>query len=327
MSFPQTQLACVFIWWGLATTRLKHWWCAAEATNCRKNDLAFYIVCWDWRIQHSSRWCQRCSVDETRRSTSPPFHSPSSRHDYPLVRTRSHCACWLHYTWCHHQVLLRNKVKLNAVLLPDPFLQGGLWVWVWDCYCADLCNDESFTFAYTNSPANLAWINSWNSLSSSILHTTNDTGNGFTGNVWTAITRTRGDWSSLLLTVRTDGACHYLQEKRNTLTIYWMCTNFRGTYNDDCLLCESLRFYILSGVVQIGCRIMQWKTSFCMQCLSTRRTQTSLNDFPHHWNTWGPLMANRSALSVIVATTMETNMLFASRTYVFIPGKCDCIPG
>ena len=89
-----------------------------------------------------------------------------------------------------------------------------------------------------------------------------------------------------------------------------------------------LRFHILSGVVQFGCRIMQWKTSFCMQCLSTCRTQTSLNDFPHNWNSWGPLMmANRSALSVIVATTMETNTLFASRTYVLIPGKCDCIPG
>ena len=59
-----------------------------------------------------------------------------------------------------------------------------------------------------SSPANLTGIGSWNSLSSHIVHTINGTGNGFTGDVWTANTRTRRDWSSLLFTNGTAGTCH-----------------------------------------------------------------------------------------------------------------------
>ena len=52
---------------------------------------------------------------------------------------------------------------------------------------------ESNIEVYTNSPANLTGIDSWNSLSSHIVHATNGTGNGFTGDGWTANTRTRRD--------------------------------------------------------------------------------------------------------------------------------------
>ena len=37
-----------------------------------------------------------------------------------------------------------------------------------------------------NSPANFTWIGSWNSLSSHIVHAIKATGNGFTGDGWTA---------------------------------------------------------------------------------------------------------------------------------------------
>ena len=40
-----------------------------------------------------------------------------------------------------------------------------------------------------NSPINLTGMNSWNGLSSHILHTTDVTGNGFTGDGWTALIR------------------------------------------------------------------------------------------------------------------------------------------
>ena len=52
---------------------------------------------------------------------------------------------------------------------------------------------EAMHTAVCNSPANLAWIDSWNRLSSNVVHTTNGAGNRFTGDDWTANTRTRRD--------------------------------------------------------------------------------------------------------------------------------------
>ena len=67
-----------------------------------------------------------------------------------------------------------------------------------------------------NSPANFTVVCHWNSLSSHIVHTINGAGNGYTGDGWTANTRTRRDGSSLLFTSGTAGTCHYLKQTRNS---------------------------------------------------------------------------------------------------------------
>ena len=116
----------------------------------------------------------------------------------------------------------------------------------------------------TNSPINLTGMDSWNSFSLHILHTTDVTGNGFTGDGWTANTRTRRDWCSLLFSVRTDGTCCYLQESSDNapvvtpalkvpqgLTCYW--TTCMGTLTVQFLL-------------PLSAQELKWEWEICIHC-------------------------------------------------------------
>ena len=129
---------------------------------------------------------------------------------------------------------------------------------------------EAMHTAACNSPANLAWIHSWNRLSSHIVHTTNGAGNGFTGDGWTANTRTRRDWSSLLFTIRTDGTCCYLQESSDNAPV--VTPALKVAQGLRCYWTTRMGTLTVQFLLPLSVQELKWEWEICIHCTSIVQT-------------------------------------------------------
>ena len=137
----------------------------------------------------------------------------------------------------------------------------------------DRVSSGSHAHAACNSPANLAWIDSWNRLSSHIVHTTDVTGNGFTGDGWTANTRTRRDWSSLLFTVRTDGTGCYLQESSDNAPV--VTPALKVAQGLRCYWTTCMGTLTVQFLLPLSVQELKWEWEICIYCTSIISKPTS----------------------------------------------------
>ena len=136
--------------------------------------------------------------------------------------------------------------------------------WKWDIHIitSQFWNNNHMkqtvcTNIHTNSPVKLAWIRSWNSLSNHIVHTIKGTADVYTGDGWTANTRTRRDGSSLLFIRKTLRARYPLQERSGNLPLVMLApTAAQGLGNELHIGSSQLTLQVL---VPSSAQVLKWK--------------------------------------------------------------------